>query len=61
LEKLTALEKLDLEKTAVSDEGIPHLNKLSKLQHLDVRRTKITPAGVKSLKEAIPGAKIRAQ
>jgi hypothetical protein len=55
---MTDLEFLHLGSTAISDEGLVHLEPLTKLKELYVTRTAVTQEGVKRLQAKLPNTKI---
>jgi hypothetical protein len=53
-----ALEELQLDHTAVSDESVASLSRWTKLKSLDVTGTVITPEGLAKLRAALPDCEI---
>jgi internalin A len=49
--KLSRLEILDLDESAVTDAGLIHLKGLTRLKRLDLRAAKVTDAGLEHLKK----------
>ena len=47
---LTRLQRLDVQRTSVSDAGLPHLKNLQRLQWLNLSYTRVTDAGLVHLK-----------
>jgi hypothetical protein len=45
---------LDLSGTAITDEGLNHLEPLRNLRHLYLLNTKVTEEGVRQLREKLP-------
>ena len=58
LKGLTALQRLNLNGTQLTDAGLEHLKGLTRLQRLALRNTKVTDAGVTRLQQALPNCKI---
>ena len=57
--RLKRLDKLDLSRTYVTDQGVAELQKLSSLRHLELQQTAVTPQGVQSLQATFPGRRGR--
>jgi hypothetical protein len=47
-----------IDRTLVTDGGLPHLKGLTKLRVLDLTRTQVSDKGVADLKQALPDAEI---
>ena len=58
LRGLAELERLVLNRTAVSDVGLEHLKGMVKLEVLWLHDTQVTDEGVKQLQKALPNCKI---
>jgi hypothetical protein len=58
LKTLTALERLSLDETRVSDEGLAHLHGLTRLQYLSLWKTRVSDSGVNELKKSLPRVKV---
>ena len=69
MRRLPNLQRLDLEKTFVTDSGLAHLVGASKLQFLNLRGVnwtaeslrpvRVTDDGIRDLKEALPNLKVQ--
>jgi len=57
--RLSKLEILRLDKTAVSDRGLAHLNDMQSLRYLSLVETDVSSAAVQTLQRALPHCKIR--
>ncbi|HVC94594.1 MAG TPA: hypothetical protein VND64_12925, partial [Pirellulales bacterium] len=58
LTELPSLETANLASTPLTDVGLKWLHGLKRLRHIDVRFTQVSDEGVKSLRAALPNAKI---
>ena len=58
MSKLTNLEHLWLDGTAVSDAGIAALLPLKQLKNLGLRNTKVTEKGAEQVRKALPNTKV---
>jgi hypothetical protein len=58
LEYLRDLEKLNLGRTEVTDEGLRHLIPLTGLRMLSLKETHVTTAGVNRLQRTLPDCEI---
>ena len=56
--KLSQLENLSLETTAISDAGLAQLKDLSHLETLNLKGTMATDAGVQAFQKAMPNTKV---
>ena len=54
----TNLTFLDLSRTIVTDQGLPHLYSLKLLRRIDLTGTRVTAEGVRQFKQAIPGLEV---
>jgi hypothetical protein len=52
------VQDVDLGRTAITDEGLKHLNGLTKLKYLDLSNTRVSDEGVKELQKALPDCDI---
>ncbi len=52
------LEGLDLERTAVTDAGLPAFKRLYRLKHLNLKRTPTSGAAIEKLRQAMPQCNI---
>jgi hypothetical protein len=59
MKHLENLEFLALDGTQINDNDLEHLKALGNLKHLLIYRTKVTKEGVESLRQALPGCRIR--
>ena len=53
------LKRLWLQRTQVTDAGLPHLERLTSLRELDLRDSRVTDEGVKKLQRALPNCEIK--
>jgi len=58
INRLPALEDLDISNSEIGDEAVPHLGRLTGLRQLNVRYTCISRDGAKELKAALPHCRI---
>ena len=56
---MSRLEFLHLGSTAVTDQGLVHLEGLTSLKDLRMTRTNVTESGVAGLQKKLPGAAIQ--
>jgi hypothetical protein len=54
------LNRLYLDQTQVSDQGLSHLSGLTRLKVLSLRRTTVTSAAVRPLTTQLPDCELRA-
>jgi len=58
LSGLTSLVYLDLDRTAITDAGLKHLEGLRSLETLSVEATGVTAEGIAALRKKNPGLRV---
>jgi hypothetical protein len=56
---LRSLERLDLRRSDLTDEGLMQLTALKSLKTLDVSYTKVSDSGAKAFEGAVPACKLK--